>query len=209
MYSTRRVLEYDCTLTNGSHSSEKQLQNDEGLVLACCCSFCQISRAAILGSDALTGPRCGAQQHTQRMPMRFLTLACVVAGARAHTESIAAIDAGKDTITLAAADPGTLVGTEVALIDATASRTCASAVGAASPLVVTGVDGAVLSFAAGSIVNSDVDAATNCKLSRDVSPVPGTVAGEKIFFTNVDEKSFKVSWATPANLGDYSADIVG
>ena len=141
--------------------------------------------------------------------MRFLTLACVVAGARAHTESIAAIDAGKDTITLAAADPGTLVGTEVALIDATASTTCASAVGAASPLVVTGVDGAVLSFAAGSIVNSDVDAATNCKLSRDVSPVPGTVAGEKIFFTNVDEKSFKVSWATPANLGDYSADIVG
>ena len=166
----------------------------------------QTYRAAILGRQAKA--LVTAQQHTKAMAMRFLTLACVFAAARAHTEDIASIDAGEDTITLATADPGTLVGTEVTLVNA-AGQTCASAVGASSPLVVTGIDGAVLSFAAGSIDNSDADAATNCKLVRDVNPRPGAVAGDKIYFTDVDEQSFKISWAAPTELGDYSADIVG
>lgn len=140
--------------------------------------------------------------------LRLLALACVCAVARAHTEAIASIDAGEDTITLAAADPGTFVGTEVTLEDAT-GQTCASKVGATTPLVVTAIDGAVLSFAADSIDNSDDDAATNCVLTRDVSPAPGAVDGAKIYFTNVDEKSFKVTWEAPSSKGDYNADIVG
>ena len=75
-----------------------------------------------------------------------------------------------------------------------------------------GVDGAVVSVAAAGqsyITASDDAASTNCVLIRAVSPAPGAVPADGIFFTKVDEGSFQINWKAPTNLGDYNADILG
>ena len=143
------------------------------------------------------------------MGLRALAVACALGLARAHTEPVQSIDAGADTVTLQNADPGITVGTQVSLASA-AGQTCASAV--ATPLTVTGVDGAVVSVAAAGqsyITASDDAASTNCVLIRAVSPAPGAVPADGIFFTKVDEGSFQINWKAPTNLGDYNAEILG
>ena len=137
--------------------------------------------------------------------LRLLAFACVCATAQAHTVAVASIDAGANTVTLAATDNGMLVGISVTIASAT-GQTCASAAG---PLTVSSVNGAVVSFGASGITTADASASTNCVVIRDVSPAPGAIDGAKIYFNNVDAKSFKVSWAAPADLGDYNADVLG
>jgi hypothetical protein len=136
--------------------------------------------------------------------LRLLAFACVCAAAQAHTVAVSSIDAGANTVTLASPDPGMLPGISVTIASAT-GQTCAAAAG---PLTVGGVNGAVVSFLSG-ITTADASASTNCVVIRDVSPAPGAVDGTKVYFTNVDAKSFKVSWAAPTELGDYNADILG